>query len=325
MIIVRSPLRISLGGGGTDLPYYYTRNGGFVLSAAINKYTYISLIKPFIKKIILKYSSNEYCDHCSEIRHPIFREVLKHFKIYPEIEISSAADIPSGTGLGSSGSFTCALISAISLYLDKKLNKEEIAKLSCYIEINVLEQTIGKQDQYISSYGGIRSFTFHKDGKVTNKPAKFNKKTIKNLENKLILFYTGITRRAPDILKFDHSISYSDKEKIYKNLDQTKNMGYKIEKLLEEGKINDFGELMNVHWNHKKERSKKITNEQIDKYYKIGIKNGAIGGKLIGAGGGGFLMFVAEDREKLKNAMSKNNLNETSFKFDFEGVKTVFK
>jgi D-glycero-alpha-D-manno-heptose-7-phosphate kinase len=325
MIIVRSPLRISFGGGGTDLPYYFTKNEGFVLSAAINKYIYISLITPFIKKIILKYSSSEYCDHYSEIRHPIFREVLTHFKTYPKLEISSSTDIPSGTGLGSSGSFTCALIKAISLYLGKKFNKEEIAKLSCHIEIDVLKQTVGKQDQYISSYGGIRSFKFHKDGKVTNKLANINKKTISHLENKLMLFYTGITRRAPDILKYDNSFSDRERKKIFENLDETKNIGYKILKLLEEGKINDFGELMNVHWNQKKKRSKKISNIQIDEYYKIGLKNGAIGGKLVGAGGGGFLMFLAKDKEKLKNAMSKNNLKETSFKFDFEGVKTIFK
>lgn len=325
MIIVRSPLRISLGGGGTDLPYYYTKNEGFVLSAAINKYVYISLIKPFIKRIILKYSSFENCQHYHEIRHPIFRETLTYFKIDPQLEITSSADIPSGTGLGSSGSFTCALIKIISLSLGKKLNKEEIARLACHIEIDILRQTVGKQDQYISTFGGIRSFKFHKDGKVTNKIAKISKKTIIDLENKLILFFTGITRKAPDILKFDHLISKTDQKKNLENLDETKNIGYKIQELLEAGKIDDFGELMNIHWIRKKERSNQISNTKIDEYYKIGLKNGAIGGKLVGAGGGGFLMFITEDKEKLINVMSKNNLKPISFKFDFEGVKTILK
>jgi D-glycero-alpha-D-manno-heptose-7-phosphate kinase len=324
MIIVRSPLRITLGGGGTDLPYYYTKNEGFVLSAAINKYVYLSLIKPFFKRLILKYSSFENCQHFSEIRHPIFRETLAYFKIYPQLEISSSTDIPSGTGLGSSGSFTCALVKLVSLSLGKKLNKKEIARVACHIEIDILKQTIGKQDQYISSFGGIRSFKFHKDGKVTNNIAKISKKTITNLENKLILFFTGITRKAPDILKF-YSPIYRSEKKILENLDETKNIGYKIKKLLEAGKIDDFGELMNIHWILKKERSNLISNKKIDEYYKIGLKNGAIGGKLIGAGGGGFLMFVAKDKEKLENVMSKKNLKKISFKFDFVGTKIVYK
>tara|TARA_B100001093_G_scaffold519622_1_gene609501 strand:+ start:2055 stop:3038 length:984 start_codon:yes stop_codon:yes gene_type:complete len=324
MIITRSPLRISLGGGGTDLKSYYKNHSGFLIAGAINKYVYINFHQSFNDKIILKYSQIEEVENVNEIAHPIIRETLKLFSINnTNIEIASMADIPSGTGLGSSGSFTTALIKACHLYKKNISYPEIIAKEACNVEIDILKEPIGKQDQYISSYGGLSCFDFNKDGSVLVTPLKISKDSILNLEENLLLFFTGFSRSASKILKSQVTQSEKNENSIIENLHEVKEMGYQSKKYLENGDLNSFANLMNDHWQIKKKRSKTMTNKKIDSYYQSGIDNGAIGGKVIGAGGGGFLMFYASDKKLLRNKMQSLGLIEINFQFEFEGTKSI--
>lgn len=324
MIIVRSPLRVSLGGGGTDLYSYYSSFEGFLISAAIDKYVYVSINRPFVKGIILKYSSFEFVNSVNLIEHKIIREALLMQDLQsPQIEISTMADIPAGTGLGSSGSFTTALLKALFTHHKKHLHQEELAELACHIEIDRLGEPIGKQDQYIAAVGGLTCFTFHKDDTVTAKPLGISMDTMFDLEDNLLLFFTGFSRSASGILKDQQVKSQQNDTEMLKNLHYVKDLGYRSRDALIEGKTVLFGELMHEHWEHKKRRSGGMSNQQIDQWYELGMKNGAVGGKLVGAGGGGFLMFLAHDRNKLRHAMTGEGLEEVRFKFDFEGTKVV--
>ena len=324
MIIARSPLRISLGGGGTDLPSYYKQHEGFLVSAAIDKYIYVAINKPFNKGGIFRYSSMENSQDVDSIKHPIIREALKLFdEKNLQIEISSMADIPAGTGLGSSGSFTTALLKALYVYNRRYLSQQDLAELACFIEIEKLREPIGKQDQYIASVGGISSFAFHKDDTVTYSALNLPSKTLYQLEDNLLLFFTGFSRSASEILKDQKIRSDNNEDEILNNLHYTKDLGYKSKKALEEGDLISFGELMHEHWQHKKNRSSNMSNQKINEWYELALKNGAIGGKVVGAGGGGFLMFMAKDPEKLRQAMGKEGLEEVRFRFDFEGTKIV--
>lgn len=325
MIISRSPLRISLGGGGTDLPSYYTRNEGFLISAAINKYVYVSVMKPFLKGIFLKYSEIEKVKKIQQIKHPILRETLKFLKCDPCLEITTLADIPAGTGLGSSGSFTTGLIKALYEFNKLSISKKKLAELACHVEINLLSEPIGKQDQYIASTGGINSFKFHKDHKVSIKPINLNKKNLQKIKDMLVLFFTGFSRKSSKILSDQKKRSESLEKEILKNLDFTKDLAFQSLKVIEKGDIYQLGEIMNLHWEHKRKRSLGMTNDEIDYLYNLGINNGAIGGKLVGAGGGGFLLFVTNDRQKLKYYMNKAGLQEVEFDFDFQGTTIMTK
>ena len=324
MIITRSPLRISLGGGGTDLPSYYERFGGFLISAAIDKYVYVSVMRPFVEGIYLKYSELERVKQIDEVRHPIIREALRmlDFKT-PQVEITTLADIPAGTGLGSSGSFTTALLKALYSHRRWLITPSELARLACEIEIDRLKEPVGKQDQYIAAYGGITCFEFHPDDSVNAYPLPIRMDTLFELEDNLLLFFTGFSRKAGDILEDQNKRTQQDDEEMLENMHHTKDLGMRIRKVLEEGKTTEFGGLMHAHWAHKKSRSKGMSNPQIDEWYELGRKNGAIGGKLVGAGGGGFLMFYAEDRSKLREAMAGAGLEEVRFNFDFEGTKVL--
>ncbi len=324
MIITRSPLRITLGGGGTDLESYYSKYGGFLISAAIDKYVYITVNKPFIPEFILKYSRIENTKDIDSIEHPIIRESLK--EINPNIkqlEITSIADIPAGTGLGSSGSFTTALLKALNHYENNILSQPELAEQACKIEIEKLKEPIGKQDQYIAAYGGITCFEFCKNGEVKVSPLKISKETLYDLEDNLLLFFTGYSRSASAILKDQNDKSKSSDEDMISNLHFVKELGLKSKEALESGDLKKFGELMNVHWEHKKKRSGNMSNPKIDEWYNLALQNGAIGGKLIGAGGGGFLMFYTEEKSKLRKALTEAGLDEVRFKFDFEGTKII--
>ena len=326
MIIARSPLRISLGGGGTDLPSYYQQHEGFLIAAAIDKYVYVTINRPFSKNILLKYSKIEETQNVNEVHHPIIRESLKLFPEYqthPQIEITTLADIPAGTGLGSSGSFTTALLKSLYAHNKQMLHTEEIAALACDIEINKLGEPIGKQDQYIAAYGGLSCFTFCKDEKVIVKPLQISDDTLFDLEDNLLLFFTGFSRSASGILKDQKQKSESNSAEMLANLHYVKEMGYRSKLFLEQGKVADFGALMHEHWEHKKKRSGGMSNPQIDEWYELGLQNGAIGGKLVGAGGGGFLLFYAENHNKLRHAMKRAGLDEVRFKFDYEGTKVL--
>ncbi len=324
MIIARSPLRITLGGGGTDLPSYYRDNEGFLVSAAIDKYVYVNIMRPFIEGIFLKYSQLEHVEKIVELKHPIVREALQiiGFKT-PQVEITTLADIPAGTGLGSSGSFTTALLKALYTHRKRHLHQEELAELACHIEIDRLGEPVGKQDQYIAALGGVTCFTFHKDHKVTAEPLGVCMDTMFDLEDNLLLFFTGFSRSASSILKDQKVKSQQNDVDMLNNLHYVKDLGYRSKAALVSGDTNRFGELMHEHWEHKKKRSGGMSNPQIDAWYELGMKNGAIGGKLVGAGGGGFLMFMAHDRNKLRRAMTDAGLEEVRFKFDFEGTKVV--
>ena len=324
MIISRSPLRITLGGGGTDLPSYYKKKEGFLISAAINKYVYVTIIKPFAEGIYIKYSKIEKVKKISRIHHPIIRELLRLEKLkIPQIEITTLTDIPSGTGLGSSGSFTTALIKSLYAHNKKLIHPQELAELACHIEIDCLKEPVGKQDQYIASYGGVTCFTFKKNGKVIAKPLKISPHKLTELEDNLLLFFTGYSRNAGDILKEQDNKTKKDEGKMIDNLNFVKQLGLRSKKFLETGQLSQFADLMNEHWEFKQSRSKKMSNKNISKWYYDGLKNGATGGKLVGAGGGGFLMFYAKDKEKLRKKMFQNGLEEARFNFDFQGTQTI--
>jgi D-glycero-alpha-D-manno-heptose-7-phosphate kinase len=324
MIIARSPLRITLGGGGTDLPSYYRDNEGFLIAAAIDKYVYVTVMRPFTPGIFLKYSQLEHVETVPEVHHPIIREAIQllGFKT-PQIEITTLADIPAGTGLGSSGSFTTALLKALYAHRMRLIHPQELAELACHIEIERLEEPIGKQDQYIAAFGGITCFQFHKDGRVTAAPLQISVDTMFDLEDNLLLFFTGFSRSAGSILKDQQTKTQQHNEDMLRNLHFVKELGYRSQKALVDGKPQMFGELMHEHWEHKKRRSSGMSNAKIDEWYELGRKSGAIGGKVVGAGGGGFLLFYASDRNKLRHAMSRAGLEEVRFHFDFEGTKVL--
>ena len=324
MIITRSPLRITLGGGGTDLPSYYRKYGGFLISAAIDKYVFVTVMRPFVPGIFLKYSQLEKVNIVDDIRHPILREAVRilDFKT-PQLEITTLADIPAGTGLGSSGSFTTALLKALYAHRRRLLLPDELARLACHIEIDILREPVGKQDQYIAAYGGITCFEFRPDDSVSAAPLQMNMDTLFDLEDNLLLFFTGFSRSASAILKDQDQRSNEKDEEMLTNMHYVKDLGLRSKELLMTGRTSDFGALLHEHWEHKRKRSRGMSNAQIDEWYELGMKNGALGGKLVGAGGGGFLMFYAEDRNCLRHAMSKAGLEEVRFRFDFEGTKTL--
>lgn len=324
MIIVRSPLRISLGGGGTDLPSYYEDHEGFLIAAAIDKYVYITLHQTFVQELIIKYSKLERVSSIEQVEHPIIRESLKHLGISkPYLEITSMADIPSGTGLGSSGSFTTALLKALHTQKKNLIHPQTLAEEACHIELNLLKEPIGKQDQYIAAYGGITCFRFPKQGSVEAWPLKIDQETLYNLEDNLLLFFTGYSRSASAILKEQDTKSKEKDQGMIENLHFIKELGLKSKESLENGDLHEFAHLMNVHWDHKKRRSGNMSNQDIDDWYEIARKNGALGGKMIGAGGGGFLMFYADDKAALRHAMRSRGLQEVRFRFDFSGTQVV--
>ncbi|MBV8901912.1 MAG: galactokinase [Verrucomicrobia bacterium] len=324
MIITRSPLRISLGGGGTDLPSYYEEHSGFLVAAAIDKYVYITLHQTFVDELIVKYSKLERVKSADQVEHPIIREAMKTVGVEgPYLEITSMADIPAGTGLGSSGSFTTALLKALHAVKKHLVHPAELAEQACEIEINRLGEPIGKQDQYIAAYGGITCFKFMPDGRVDAWPLKITEETLFNLEDNLLLFFTGYSRSASSILQEQKQKSLVADKAMIENLHFVKDLGRQSQRALEAGDLHEFARLMDVHWQRKKERSGSMSNQHINQWYDYAMANGALGGKLIGAGGGGFLMFYTEDKSRLRHAMREKGLTEVRFRFDFEGTKIV--
>jgi D-glycero-alpha-D-manno-heptose-7-phosphate kinase len=324
MIITRSPLRISLGGGGTDLPSYYRQHTGLLIAAAIDKYVYINVHRRFVDGFLLKYSRLEEAATVDEIKHPIIREALKLLGIQERnLEITSMADIPAGTGLGSSGSFTTALLKALHALKKNLIHPAELAEQACSIELEKLGEPIGKQDQYIAAYGGITSFRFMPDGRVEAAPLKVSEETLFNLEDNLLLFFTGYARAASEILKEQDDRSRQADTAMFENLHFIKELGKQSHQALEAGELHEFARLMDLHWQRKKERSQKMSNSDINAWYDCAMAHGALGGKVIGAGGGGFLMFYAVDKVKLRHAMRGKGLTEVRFRFDFEGTRVL--
>jgi D-glycero-alpha-D-manno-heptose-7-phosphate kinase len=324
MIITRSPLRISLGGGGTDLPSYYRKHGGFLIAAAIDKYVYITVHRRFVDGFLLKYSHLEEVSTIDEIKHPIIREAFKLAGVRERnLEIASMADIPAGTGLGSSGSFTTALLKALHALHKNLVHPAELAEQACCIEIEKLGEPIGKQDQYIAAYGGITCFQFQPDGQVLACPLRISEQTYLDLEDNLLLFFTGYSRSASKILQEQDDKSMGSDKAMLENLNFVKELGLQSQRALEANNLQEFAQLMDVHWQRKKERSRSMSNERINDFYDFAMANGALGGKLIGAGGGGFLMFYADDKARLRHAMREKGLTEIRFRFEPEGTKIL--
>lgn len=326
MIITRAPLRISLGGGGTDLPSYYSRYGGFVVSGAIDKYVFVSLNRLKIEDFIrVKYSETELVESPDQIEHPLLREALKLTAINKGVEIASMADVPAGTGLGSSGSFLVSLLMALHVFKNEHISVRDLAEEACKIEIDIVGQPVGKHDQYLAALGGLTCLNIDRNGKVEVSSLKISPHHLDQLQNSILLFYTGILRRSSAILSDQKADTDKGRREVVDSLHLTKELGLKIKETLEMGNLDHFGELLDVHWQNKKKRSWKISNSNIDKWYEIAKENGALGGKILGAGGGGFFMFYcpSEHKAKLRTALTREGLREMSSNFDHEGVKVL--
>lgn len=325
MLISSTPLRISLGGGGTDLPFYYEKYGSFVLGAAVKKYVYITVSNHFEKIIKLNYSQTEICNSPNKVKHPIIREALNLVGLKNHIEIGSIADLPAKSGLGSSGSFTVGLLNALHAHLGKNITRKELAEMACHIEMDLLKEPVGKQDQYIAAFGGFTCIYIRKDGKVHVVPLRISSESIQDLEHNLTYFYTGIMRSASHVLK-DQKKSSEKYDTVFESLTKIKEIGLGIKKCLEKDDLDEFGRLMDEHWEEKKKTSGKISNNIFDNYYDLAKQCGALGGKIIGAGGGGFFMFYTNNREKktsLRNEFIKRGLSEVRMPFEMEGTKIV--
>ena len=319
MIITRTPLRISLGGGGTDLPSYYRKNGhGFLIAAAITKYVYIAVNQNFDDDLLLKYSEVERAKSVDEVRHPLLRECLRATDISKRIEISSMADVPAGTGLGSSGSFAVGVLKALHLYSHRTPSAESLAAQACEIEINRLGEPIGKQDQYIAAVGGVSTFTFRDDESVEVERLAMTDITRSQLEDNLLLFYTGVKRSASAALASEGSMNLTPGKQV-DNLSETRAIGYETRDILLNGDMTAFGQILTNQWNLKYQRQPSALHDEIDSWIQSGISAGAQGGKLVGAGGGGFLLFYADRKIDLRRAMAEIGLPEINFGVDYEG------
>jgi D-glycero-alpha-D-manno-heptose-7-phosphate kinase len=323
MLITRTPLRISIGGGGTDLPSYYRRHGAMVISAAISKYIFIGINRTFVDDYFVKYSALERAATIDDIAHPLVREALRITEIPPGVEIVSMADIPAGTGLGSSGAFTVGLLRALYAFKREPILAGDLAELACHIEIDRLGQPVGKQDQYIAAFGGVTCFEFHPDDTVTVTPLGISDETLHELQEHSLLFFTGYARAASEILSDQKQRSESGDPAMIDSLTFTQQLGWRIKEALEAGDTWQFADLMHEHWEYKRSRSTGMSNDQINRWYTAGRKNGARGGKLVGAGAGGFLLFYAEDPAALRRAMSDEGLEEVRFSFDHDGSSVV--
>ena len=328
MIVVRTPFRLPLGGGGTDLPSYYKKYEGFLITAAINKYMYININEPaLVNKIKVNYTKSETVelDQIDSIQHEIVRETLKYLKICCPLEIHSMADLSAGTGMGSSSAYTVALLKGLNHIIRRFISIKDLAEEACKIEIDLVGKPIGKQDQYASSFGGIIQLDIDRIGNVTVTPLSLDTEIIYELENRLLMFYTNIQRDANEILAEQSTKAKVDDRTAIEAMHQIKNIGMQVKDTLISGDIDKFGELLHEHWLVKKQISQKMSSAQIDEWYELGMKNGALGGKIMGAGGGGLLLFCVKNgnRKHLRIAMEAEGLKYMNFRFDFDGVKTL--
>jgi len=324
MIISQTPLRVSLGGGGTDLPFFYKKYEGFVLSAAIQKFIYIIVSHRFEKNLRISYSKTEICDSVDKVKHPIIRECLHSTNFKDHLEIVSIADMPANSGLGSSGSFTVGLLHALQTYSKKDIVRKDLAEEACHIEMNKLKEPSGKQDQYIAAFGGFSCLKISKDGKVDIEKLKLSNEFKHELENRLSFFYTGITRSAQTVLGDQRNTAKNTNS--LDHLLKIKEIGIKSKDYLEKEDVDSFGDLLDEHWNLKKKTSSKISTSIVDKYYKIAKDIGVSGGKIIGAGGGGFFMFYSKTdliKKKLIKKFNKIGLMQANFPFESHGTRII--
>ena len=323
VVFTKAPLRVSLGGGGTDLPSYYRERGGFLVGGAIDKYVYMLTHTVFQRRYRMKYSSFEEVDDPSNIQHPILREsILRHWSGDP-LEVSVVADVPAGTGLGSSGSFTVCLLKALALARRVAITPGRLAEDACEIEIDVLHEPVGKQDQYVAAHGGICAYTFNPDGTVVVEPLMLSPKTLDRLRNNLLLFYTGEARAASTILADQVERTARGDDSMLRNLDRTKQIGLESRGLLEAGEVEQLAELMHEHWENKLQRTPGMATERIEHLYTLARRSGAIGGKVVGAGAGGFLLVYARRPDDTRQAMAAAHAPELRFDFEFQGCYGV--
>jgi D-glycero-alpha-D-manno-heptose-7-phosphate kinase len=325
MILSRAPTRITLGGGGTDLKSYYSKYGGFLIAGAINKYCTILANKRFYDSIRLSYSQMEIIENVSAIKHRIFQGALRLLNIGKGIELHSTADVPASCGLGTSSTFTVALLNALHAYNKDFVTQKQLAEEACHVEIDILGEPIGKQDQYLAAFGGLTCLTFEKNGDVLVEPLRISNEALDQLEGNILLFFTGKQRSASKILSEQDEKCKQDNPQMADNLHQIKEIGLATRKYLEKGQVNMLGELLHVHWETKKKRSQNMSDPFVDECYEVARKNGAAGGKLVGAGGGGFFMFYCDnhDKPKLVEIMQKVGLRWERFSFDFDGAKIL--
>src|SRR3989344_805470 len=325
MILVRAPFRVPIGGGGTDLTSYYSKFGGEFISASINRYMFITINRPIVDKLIrVKYTQTEIVTSVKEVRHDLVREALRLTKIKDSIEINSFADLPAGVGMGSSGSYLVALLKALHTLKREHISDQNLAEEACRIEINKLKRFVGKQDQYIAAFGGITKFKINKNGEVKVRRLVLDPPFIRDLEGSLLIFYTGIRREEAQILRRQSIKTKNNDKNVIKNLHQIKAIGKEIGQALVAKDINSFGKLMHKHWMTKRNLSSAISSSRIDQLYELGIKSGAVGGKIMGAGGGGFLLFCCpRNKNRIRLAMKNEGLTELFFHFDMEGAKIV--
>ncbi|MBI2217415.1 MAG: galactokinase [Candidatus Rokubacteria bacterium] len=326
MIVTRTPVRIPLGGGGTDLPSYASRHGGFLLSAAIDKYTFITVNPRKLDRLIrASYSQTETVDELDRLQHPLIREALRLVGVDGGIEIASIADVPSGTGLASSASFTIGLLHALHTLKRESVPLVQLAEEACHVELDVLKEPIGKHDQYITALGGITCLEIDRDGGVMASPAAIAPDVLEEFERNILLFYTGRSRSASAVLEGQASASERGEPDVIDRLHRIKAIGYEVKDALESGRLRRFGELMHEHWVTKRGLSERVSTTELDRWYATARDSGALGGKLLGAGGGGFFMFYCEHEAKpaLRDAMAREGLVEMRFRFDFEGSKVL--
>lgn len=325
MIITRTPFRITLGGGGTDLPSFYQQEGGFVFSVGIDKYMYICVNQPIVDDLVrLKYSKTEMVETAGEVQHELAREALKCTGFSNAIEIVSMADVPAGTGLGSSSCYLIGLLNALHTLKRDFVSLQDLAEEACRIELDILQKPIGKQDQYLAAFGGLTTLDIDRNGHVTVGAARVKQETIDDLEKHMLVFFTGTMRSALDILSEQSRATEKRETHVFGSLGRIKEIGYQIKDAIENGRLNDFGRLMDEHWQYKKKLSNKISDRRFDDIYEKAKVNGAIGGKITGAGGGGFFVFYCEDNPaRLRKAMSECGLREMRYRLDFEGTKVI--
>ena len=326
MILSRAPFRISLGGGGTDLPSYYSNHGGFILSAAINKYVYIAVNRPSADDFIrVKYSRYEQVKTVDEIQHDLVRPALITLNLNGSLEITSMADLPAGTGLGSSGTYLISLLTALFELKREKVPTQAVAELACHIEMDLAGHPVGKHDHYLAAFGGITCLNIWKDGRVKVSPLDISITTVEEFRNSVLLFYTGVTRSSREILNNQIRDTLGTNPTVIDSLHRTKELGYQIKEALEKGDLEQFGLLLHEHWQNKKLRSDNISGPNIDRWYEIARECGGLGGKIMGAGGGGFFMFYCPNNHKvqLRKELAEAGLREMPYDFDFESAKVV--
>ena len=325
MILSRAPVRFSLGGGGTDLPSYSSQHGGFLVAAAVDKYIFIAIHKRFDDKVRLSYSKTEFVETVDQIEHRLFRECMRLSDVPKGVEIFSMADVPANSGLGSSSTFTVALLNALHAYKRASLTSEQLAQQACQIEIDVLREPIGKQDQYIAAYGGVTAFTFNPDGTVHVEPVPMKPEVMDELENNLLIFYSGVERAAATVLKEQAKVIANNTDDAVNRMHRIKELGYETRRILLSGDLDRYGELLHEHWTNKRMLASNMTDGAIDGHYEAARAAGALGGKLMGAGGGGFFMFYVRpgDKRRVYDALSARGLKPLRFRFDLDGAKIV--